>query len=223
MKKECKYSSLSIIWIAFSLILLLCSTTHLRFMSRGTLIGIWTVTTWAVAVTGIFIYFTDAEWSKKKVSEDKHLQEDVRNWKDEKYYQLFELQYEQISNGVRSRDNVTVITGSIFITISLILLGTLLELQCTQSIDFRTEALLIGAIMVIYSIWFICIDLTSVRLNSLQYQRLVKMEETKKFRHHRFTRDQVGDDKWLNYVRRRTWLYSFYVLTAISIVILTLP
>lgn len=187
------------------------------------LIGVWAIITWAVMVSGIFIYFTDMEWAKKKVSEDKHLREDIKNWEDENNYQLFELQYEQISNGIRSRDNATVITGSIFITISLILLGTLLELRCTQSIDFGTEVLLIGVIMVIYSIWFVCIDLTSLRLNSLQYQRLVKMEETKKFRLHRFMRDQVGDDKWLKYVRRTVWLYSFYVFTAISIMILLLP
>ena len=175
--------------------------------------------TWAIIVTIIFLHMEELK-NEKEVSknEKRRREQDEENWK--KDTKFFKLQYEQLNAKLRNRYNLNIVAGSILITASMILFGTLIELQFNQKIDFGIEVLMITVIVVIYSIWFICFHLTHRRLHHLELERLRKMEKIGNFRLHSYVLNQIRDEKWWNYGRRPFWLYFFYILTVGSIIIL---
>ena len=99
----------------------------------------------------------------------------AESWKNP---ESFRLEYEQLSEGLRSRDSMTIIAGTILITASILLLATTVELKSRSIIDSKIETLMILASVMIYSIWLICLNLTTKKLNNLYYERLRKMEES---------------------------------------------
>lgn len=175
--------------------------------------------TWAVLATMIFFHMEELNHEKKVGENEKRRREqDEKNWKkDEK---LFKLQYEQMNAKLQNRINLNIVAGSIIVTASIILFGTLIELQFNQKIDFGIEVLMVTVIVAMYSIWFICFQLTHRRLHHLEMERLHKMEEIRNFRLHSYVFDQIKNEKWWNYGRRPFWLYLFYIITVGSILIL---
>jgi len=166
--------------------------------------------------TNTFFYMHEERFAKSASEQE------VADWKknNAEKHALFQLQYEELRAGIRSRDNMTIIAGSIMVSASLILLGILVQIQSNTYIDFGMEALMTATIMSIYSIWFVGFNLTSKKLDHMQYDRLVEMEEAKDFKLVRFMREKLEDKNWLKYVRRPVGLYFFYVLTTACIIIL---
>jgi len=169
--------------------------------------------TWAVIVTMVF--FRMEVISLEELKPPKKVSKDEENWK------LFKLQYEQLNAKLRNRYSLNIVAGSIIVTASIILFGTLIELQFNQKINFEIEVLLITVIVAMYSMWYICLNLTHRRLHHLELRRLREMEKTWDFKLHRYVIEQIWNEKWWNYGRRPFWLYLFYILTVCSILILS--
>lgn len=222
MKKENRVLSIAIVY-AFLVSGLLLYFFAMRPSAESVFASIGIIT-WAVIVTGIFFDAEDEREPKKEEimqgTERECKRKEALKELYKKHPDLFKLVYEQISAGIRSRDNMTIVAGSIMITASLLLLGTLVQVQST--LDYEMRVSMIATIMAVYSIWFVCFNLTSGRLNRLQYEHLTNMEDAKHFRLHRLMREQVWDKKlkWFNYSRRPGWLYFFYVLTVACTIVL---
>lgn len=159
----------------------------------------------------------------------------AKSWSDP---ELFRFEYEQLSEGIRSRDRVTIIAGTILIAASILLLGTNIELRSRNMIDLQIQTLLIFTSLTIYIIWLICFNQTSGKLDHISYRRLEKMEESElgkeegekrvrpeelKCGIHHYIRKQIENKWWYNYLRRPVWLYFFWVLVTVSITILSSP
>ena len=139
--------------------------------------------------------------------------------------EAFKLQYEQIDAGIRSRDNMTSVGGTILITASILLLTSCAELASRETIDFYTRAAVVIASLAIYSMWLLGFDLTTDRVNNICYSKLRKMEMEAKPRLyiHSDMREKLRSEKWYNLVRRKIWLYLFWVLILLSVAILKMP
>ena len=84
---------------------------------------------------------------------------------------LFILQYEQLSEAIHSRDNMTIVGGTILITASVLLLGSSLSFAFQRPIDFSTRLIFVSAALAVYIVWLMCFNLTSNRLNNVCYSR----------------------------------------------------
>lgn len=170
------------------------------------------VLVWGIITTMIFFYMAERiPRDPKEVS-----RKEKNSWKHGAI-KLFILQYEQMSAGIRTRDRITIVAGTIMISASMLLLGALIQ---ADSIDYELKALAIATIIALYSIWFICVNLTTGRLNGLEYNRLRNMEDAREFRLHNFVLERIERENWSFYVRRPVWLYFFYILLVLSILIL---
>jgi len=196
----------------FSALMLFSLRASPNAESKPVIVGILV---WAVIITIAFLHLEQREPESKANAEDK------KSWDRDKF---FLLEYKEIRNGIRSRDRLTIIAGSIMVSASLVLLGTLVDTNFPEDLGMYRKFLLVTAILALYSIWFICFNLTSGKVNSLQYERLRQMEEYKKLRMQRYMIEHtwLGNSKWFRYARRPVWLYFFYVLTVASISILLL-
>ena len=153
----------------------------------------------------------------------------AESWRSTTWYRL---EYEQLSEGIRSRDSVAIIAGTILITASILLLATTIELKFTKCINAQMEVLMVLASLSIYVIWLLCFNLTSKIVNNFGYRRLEKMEEVGCSEEgsfegltcgiHHFYREQVENTRW-KHVRRLVWLFFFWALVAISIMVLLIP
>lgn len=149
-----------------------------------------------------------------------------------RYTTWYRLEYEQLSEGIRARDSVTIIAGTILITASILLLGTTIELKFEENINAQMESLMILASLSIYIIWLLCFNLTSKMVNNMGYKRLMKMEEVGCSEErlyegstcgiHHFYGEQMENTRW-KHVRRHVWLFFFWALVTISIMILLIP
>jgi len=134
--------------------------------------------------------------------------------------ELFMLQFEQISAGIRSRDNISIVAGTIFITASLLLLGS-----CAQPPDFISKLPIVFASLAIYALWLIGFNVTSKKVNDLDYSRLKEMERFSNcnINIHCHRLGKVKDENWFKYLRRKIWLWLLWVLIIVSIAILSIP
>ena len=168
-----------------------------------------------ILIAGILISVAYIEWSKKQ----RIVIEESSSWYDP---YLFNLEYVQISEGIRSRDNMTMVAGTILVATSTLILGACIQLVSETEIDIRMKILMISASLAIYTIWLIPFYATSSKLNNLAYWRLQRMEEFNQFKLHRFFNEQLERKEnvnWIN-IRRLGWLIFYWLLIFISIFIL---
>ena len=135
-------------------------------------------------------------------------------------HELFMLQYEQISAGIRSRDNISIIAGTVLITASLLLLGS-----CAGLSGFIIKLPIIFASLAIYTIWLIGFNVTTKKVNDLDYSRLKEMERFSNcnINIHSHRLEKVKDENWWKHLRRKIWLWLLWVLIIVSIAILSIP
>ena len=156
----------------------------------------------------------------------------AKSWRSKTWYRL---EYEQLSEGIRARDNASIIAGTILITASILLLGYTVQLKYSYlggSPNSLMETLMVLASLSIYIVWLLCFNLTSRMINNLGYRRLEKMEEIgcSEDRHfdgvtcgiHHFYSKYI-EGKWWRHVRRLVWLFFFWVLVSVGIAILMIP
>lgn len=189
----------------------------------------------AIFVFGIFVssyYFyhdrikecetTEKERVKPTTSEEKPRTPETPKWKENPG--LFKLQYEQISEGIRSRDNITIVAGTILITGSLLLLGICIQLVSQNIVGIETKMLMIFSSLAIYVIWLICFNLTSKEMNNIGYSKLREMEkDAGHINIHTQQLNKVRGKKWWEYLRRKLWPWLLWVLIIVSIAILLIP
>jgi hypothetical protein len=182
------------------------------------------IISWNILLIGILISILYVIWIQQQSIEI----ESSTSWN---YETLFKLEYEQLSEGIRTRDNMTMVAGTILVATSTLILGACMQLVSENIIDLRMKILLISASLAIYTIWLIPLYATSSKLNNISYRHLEKMEEyeipekngdwnkPKDMKVHRYINEQLKSAKWIH-LRRGSWLLFFWVLIAISIVIL---
>ncbi len=129
---------------------------------------------------------------------------------------LFILQYEQINERVRSRENVTVVVGSLFVTTSVLLLSS------AASSDKGVKEVLVLASLALYSIWMFSFSLPANMLSSRELFQLRQMERRTQYRinMHTYLWNKVKETGWYRILRRQIWVYPFFVLTTAGIVLL---
>jgi hypothetical protein len=166
------------------------------------------------------LYYDNKEDSKDSTSKTE------KEWKTSLVEltpsEAFKLQYEEISANIRSRDNMSIVGGTILVTASILLLTSAVGLIGQGTIDFNIRVALVLASLAIYSIWMLGFDLTTDKVNDICYSKLREMEMNTKPRLniHSDMRDRLTHKKWYKYVRRNIWLYLLWVLILLSIVIL---
>ena len=127
----------------------------------------------------------------------------------------FNLQYEQLSEGLRSRDSMTILAGSILITASIVLLT-----QAFSRPTFLEKVSIVAASLSIYIIWLIGFNLTTKKLNSMYFARLRSMEKNRSIKIHTRNIGEVRDTLWWRVFRQNIWLLLLWVLIFLSVSIL---
>ena len=162
--------------------------------------------------------------------EDSKAMKTPTSWRD---FKFFKLEYEQLNEHCRSRDNTTIVGGSILVAASILLLGSCIQLVGENKIEFRLKILTVFASLAIYVIWLLCFNLTSIKVSDLYYARLREMErhapapDTFVLRNseqfdmelHRYFREQVKGEWWF-YLRRTIWVLFLWVLAIVGMVII---
>ncbi len=132
---------------------------------------------------------------------------------------LFVLQYEQINERLRSREIMTVVVGSLFLTTSVLLMCSSVVLQ--QGADSILMYVFVFASLALYSIWLFAFNLPANTVNNRELFQLRQMEkktENGLSLHTYF--ENVKDKGWDKYFTRQIWLYPFWVLIAAAVLIL---
>ena len=133
---------------------------------------------------------------------------------------LFTLKYEQINERVRSRENVTVVVGSIFVTASVLLLGSSVDLK--QGTNPVLKDALLLASLALYAIWLLAFSLPANKLSSIELHQLRQMEKSSNLgvNVHTYLWDEIRNKSWYKHLRRQIWLYPFWVLILAAVLIM---
>ncbi|TET19328.1 hypothetical protein E3J74_07125 [Candidatus Bathyarchaeota archaeon] len=174
----------------------------------------YVIVIFGILVSSYYIYedrIEDSEACKKK-------EQQIPKYKDNEA--LFKFQYEYIGEGIRSRDSISIVAGTVLITASLLLLGS-----CAQFPDFISKLPIVFASLAIYSLWLIGFNLTTKKVNALDYSRLRKMEKETDYNIniHTYRLGKVKDENWWKHLRRKIWVWLLWVLIIVSIAILSVP
>lgn len=169
-----------------------------------------------IGVIIFFLYHYNSRIEDSKACKEEDLR--VPKYKDNE--DLFILQYEQISEGIRSRDSVTIVAGTILITASLLLLNLGAQIQ-----SFSIKLTIVLASLAIYTIWLIGHELTTKKVHNVDYSRLKEMEKNEdyKINIHTYRLKKVEGKIWWKPLRRKIWLWLLWVLIIVSIAILAIP
>ena len=132
---------------------------------------------------------------------------------------LFVLQYEQINERLRSREVATVVVGSLFLTVSFLLMCSSVVLQ--QGAGSILMYVLVFASLALYSIWLLAFNLPANTVNNRELFQLRQMEKKTEngLNLHTYL-ENVRDKGWDKYLTRQIWLYPFWVLVAAAVLIL---
>jgi len=168
-----------------------------------------------ILVSSYYLYQDRIEDSKARKKDKKRLETPEYEGNKE----LFMLQYEQISEGIRSRDNQTSIAGTILIAASIVLLSS-----CIGVANFLTRLLIVLASLAIYAIWLVQVNLTAKKMNDLDLSRLRDMEDKTQYKIniHTYRLEKVEHTNWWKYFRRKIWLWLLWVLIVLGIAILSI-
>jgi hypothetical protein len=132
---------------------------------------------------------------------------------------LFILQYEQISQRLRLREIVTNVSGSTFLTASVLLLCFTAILR--EGIDPVFAFLLVFSSVALYSIWLLAFNLPTNIVNSRDFFQLRQMEkETENgLTVHTSLWENTKGMSWDRYFRRQMWIFPFWVLVAAAVAV----
>lgn len=132
---------------------------------------------------------------------------------------LFVLQYEQINERLRSREIMTVVVGSLFLTVSVLLMCSSVVLQ--QGANSILMYVLVFASLALYSIWLLAFNLPANTVSNGELFQLRQMEKKTENGLNMHTYLQNVKDKGRDkYFTRQIWLYPFWVLVAVAVLIL---
>ena len=131
---------------------------------------------------------------------------------------LFSMQYEQVNEAVRSRENVTVVVGSLFVTASVLLMSSAADPLQTGSV----RQMLVLASLALYSIWLLAFSLPANMLSSMELFQLRQMEKKtqNKINMHTYLWEKVKNAGWYKVLRRQIWIAPFWVLVIACIYLL---
>jgi len=122
-----------------------------------------------------------------------------------------ELEYQTLDQSVRHRDHMIGLSGSIFVALSLFLIGNLFRLRE----DGRVTA--IFASWMIFSIWLFFIQLGDNRMMKRTYDRLQWIEEQLGFEAHRYL------EKQRDRMKRWAWFVVLCMLLAFGNMLMDQP
>lgn len=187
------------------------------------MIASWIILVFGIVLSTLYLYWDRIQETKPADSSKKPNCKPDLVFGSEVEIDTFRLQYEQISASIHSRDNTTIVGGTIMITASVLLLtGILSASQEKEVLDPTLKLAFVLAALAIYSIWLMCFDLTSDRINNICYSILRQMECASEsiVNVHSQVKEKVEQDKLYKFLRRNTWLALFWVLILLSVAIL---
>jgi hypothetical protein len=132
---------------------------------------------------------------------------------------LFILQYEQISQRVRSREISTAVVGSLFLTVSVLLLCSVAILG--ERISTLFEYVLVFASVILYSIWLLGFNLPANIVSNRDLYQLRQMEKETEdgLTVHTSLWENMKDTAWSKYFKRQVWIYPFWVLVTVAVLV----
>lgn len=187
-----------------------------------------------VSLIGIIIalFYIRKRWLSPNPEKNAQLEEEIARWLRDPWESLplnrkekldiLLADYEAASAEVGRRDNITLLTGTVLVTSSLIILGnTALSKPAKLGIYGLAS---IG----LFSIWLFTLSETSNKLNELCFERISAMEAAiiqnceYKFGIHSFIRKRTNNIgvPWLKYRRRIFW-YVVLLLLSVSWMLLS--
>lgn len=121
--------------------------------------------------------------------------------------------YEISNKEIQRRDNITLIIGSILITISLLILA-----YTSVSENSTPRSIYAGSSIGLYSIWLFVLHYTSKKLDTLSYERIKVIEEVLSkhlgygFGIHSYISKKTSGELWL-FLRRIFWGFVLLLLS----------
>lgn len=184
------------------------------------MVASWLIVIIGILISALYLYYNRDENSEKKPQLERGSSDIPPPTSiDDK----FELQYEQISEAMHSRESTTIVGGTILITASLILLSSALGSMFLKPVNHITRLVVVSAALAIYIVWLLCINLTSNLLDNICYSKLREMEQKYNLEIHSFVRNEWKKRKSLKFLRRHQWLWLLWVLISFGIALLLLP
>lgn len=126
-------------------------------------------------------------------------------------------EYRTLNKEIERRERSMIMMGSIFLPISLLILG-----QATTVGNLDVKFLLVCASMALYSIWLFAVQGTSWWLDEITYARIRGLEEQLGIEVHCYVGRQVEGNLRI-YVRRHHWAIFLVTLFVVAIIIMSLP
>lgn len=129
------------------------------------------------------------------------------------------LEYETFNSEIARRGEAFIISGTIFVTLSFLILAEASKVELT-----RHRIVLACASLAIYSLWLFLFAYTGVRLDRLSYTRIHSIEDLLKIEVHKYVKglEKSKTHKLWIWFRRNFWaivlvalsLTGFFVLLA---------
>jgi hypothetical protein len=132
---------------------------------------------------------------------------------------LFIIQYEQVSQRLRSREMSAAVAGSLFLTASVLLLCSSAILA--KGISSLFEYVLVFASVILYSIWLLGFNLPTNIVNNKDLYQLRQMEKETNdgLTVHASLWENMKDATWSKYIRRQVWIFPFWVLITAAVLV----
>ena len=128
------------------------------------------------------------------------------------HYERCKFEYEAFSEGVRSRDHYTMITGSIIVSACALIL--------VQSLVFAEyRVLIVFTALVLFSLWLPCYYCTTRRADNESYERLRMLERSLGLQISLYLRPRTRETTW-HFFREHFWLLVFWVLSILGLALL---
>jgi len=132
---------------------------------------------------------------------------------------LFVLQYEQINERLRYREAMTFIVGSLFLTVSVLLMCSSIVFQ--QTVNSILISVLVFASLALYSIWLLGFSLAANTINNRELFQLRQMEKrTENGLNLHTNLENIKEKGWERYFTRHVWIFPLWVLVATGVSIL---
>jgi len=123
------------------------------------------------------------------------------------------LEYNTLNENINVRSNLTMIAGTIFVSLSAIILAE------SAGVDGLVKLLMVSASLVLYALWLLCGYGTTRKIDHICYARMRKIEESLGLEVHRYIKKNVEGKIWYGF-RQHVWLIFFLVLLVVGILII---